>query len=417
MKHLLAYLFVSLITLNMVVSLTGWYHSNHETVFRYNNHTEVIDTIWQRQCHSQITDKRENLISTPEEFVRLKETVNAIISARPAFLRYYVDAYGFIQRMMGRSYMEDANRGNDVVKLSNGQLNFVGDICSIDTCIGSNDYVEHRYDAIKKLKTIISENSNSDFYFIIEPNKGVGFLPYSIDFNSSKKSVDARLSTALTALQIPFLDLNEGVPEDREVAFYNTDHHWRIEYAFSQLPKICRFLGLIDTLYNDKHFKLINTHRQFIGSLAKRTGSYFTTLTDTCKYYVPNFDTSIKADYYSAAQIKRRRGTLDETLLFKEFIDDKTFDSNLYDVCNHGDNPLVRIDNLSPLAKGTVLLLGDSFSAPLITYLSLSFRHMDCVDLRSNKNCNLYKMISDNAYDKIIFVYPELYNESMYQFQ
>lgn len=415
MKHLLAYLFVSLITFNMVVSLTGWYHSNHEIAFCYNNHTQVIDTTWQGQGHSQITEKRRNLISTPEIIVRLKETVNAIISARPAFLRYYVDFYGFIQRMMGRSYMEDANRGNDVVKLANGQLSFIGDICSIDTCVGTNDYVESRFNAIKNLKTFISENSN--LYFIIEPNKGIGILPYSVDFDNTKDSVDTRLSTTLTVLQIPFLDLNEDIPVNREVAFYNTDHHWRIEYAFSQLPKICRFLGLIDTLYNDKHFKLINTHRQFIGSLAKRTGSYFTTLTDTCKYYVPYFDTSIKADYYSAAQIKRRQGKLEETLLFKEFIDDKTFDSNLYDVCNHGDNPLVRIDNLSPLAKGKVLLLGDSFSAPLITYLSLSFRHMDCVDLRSYKNCNLYKMISENAYDKIVFVYPELYNESMYKFQ
>lgn len=417
MKHLLAYMFLLVIVLNMLLSLAGWYQSNHEIMFRFNNHTQFIDTIWQGQCHPQITEKQDNLISTPVKIVRFKETVNAIISARPAFLRYYVDFYGFIQRMMGRSYMEDANKGNDVVKYSNGQLNFIGDICSIDTCVGANDYLECRFNAIKSLKTFISENSNSNLYFIIEPNKGVGILPYTISFDNTKESVDTRLSSTLTELKIPYLDLNEGIPENREIAFYNTDHHWRIEYAFSQLPIICDFLGITDTLYNEEHFKMINTHRQFIGSLAKRTGNYFSTLTDTCKYYVPNFDTSIKADYYSTSQIKRRCGTLEETLLFKEFIEDKTFDSNLYDVCNHGDNPLVRIDNLSPLSNETVLLIGDSFSAPLITYLSLSFRHMDCVDLRSNKNCNLYKMISDNAYDKIIFVYPEFYNESMFQFQ
>ena len=220
----------------------------------------------------------------------------------------------------------------------------------------------------------------------------------------------------IKALNYHVLDLNNNIPTDRHIAFYNTDHHWRVEYAFSQLPIICNFMGIENSIYSSRNFKLINTKRQFTGSLTKRTGNNFTTLKDTFKYYIPLFDTNFTADYYSNNKIIRRKGKLEETLLFTENLSFNNWDNNLYRICNQSENPLVNIINHHTHSNQKILLLIDSFSAPIIPYLAISFRQLDCIDLRSCNKDILYTIIKKNRYDKILWLYPSFYDEKLYCF-
>lgn len=423
MKHLITYIFILFIFANLTISLLGWYTSNKEQGMSFNQQTTIIDTIWQSFIpqKSQKKNKKNNksIIDPPASIIKIKQLVNSITEAKPAFQHTYIESYGLLQRLLGRQLMEDASVDNDVVKQPNGQLNFFGKINSIYTSHEESTDTNLIRKNISILKKHINNYSpSSKLYFIARLNKHYGLSPYNLRGGSEEEYTQKEhlFTEIIESMGIPILNLNEYISNNREAIFYNTDHHWRIEYAFKQLPLICKFLNINDSIYTEKHFKLINSQKRFIGSLTKRTGSWFTPLSDTCKYYKPIFETSFTAEYYSTSNtLLLRKGKLEQTLLFEEFLHDK-FDANLYNVCNKGDNPLVKIINHNDNIHGNILLLGDSFSAPLITYLALSYQKMDCIDLRSCSTEVLYTMIKKNKYDSILLVYPSYYDNKMYCF-
>lgn len=421
MKHTITYIFILFICANSIISLYGWHSSNKEKGMQYNKYTEIIDTTWQINSNSPSTKKKDNyyFFSPPTYIIKIKELINSIIEANPAFQHTYIECFGLLQRILGRQLMEDASIDNDVVRQPNGQLNFFGKINSIYTSHEETTDIHHIKRQITLLKEKIKSISpSSKLYYIARLNKHYGLSPYCLRGKSEEEYIQKEhaFTQTIESLNIPILNLNEHILSDRRKIFYNTDHHWRIEYAFKQLPLICNFLNLKDSIYSEQKFEFINSGKRFIGSLSKRTGTKFTTLSDTCKYYKPRFETLFTAKYYSTSnKILLRKGSLDQTLLFEEFLNYK-FDANLYNVCNKGDNPLVEIENHSTNAQGNILLLGDSFSAPIITYLALAYKKMDCIDLRSCNKEILYTMINDNQYETILLIYPSYYDKKMYCF-
>ena len=421
MKHLITYIFISFIGLNFLISIYGWWQSNHENIIPYNRQTEIIDTIWDtsESKEDKIIQEHKNIFSyTPNVINRSQSFINQIIKAKPAFQHLYLEIHGNLQRLLGKSYMIDSNKNNDIVRLSNGQLNFTSKINRIYT---SDNNINDLYIAIKELKKfkeyILQNSPKSKLYFIFRPQKGSGHVvTYNLNHPKNYNYTKKQFIKDIKSLNFSILNLNEMVSTNHYNVFYNTDHHWRVEYAFNQIPTICHFLNLNDSIYSKSNFKLINTNKIFSGSLTKRTGNGFTLLTDTFKYYIPHIKTSFTADYYSKNKIIRRKGTLDQTLLFLEKLQDPHWNANLYSICNQGDNPLVRITNHHNTTEKNILILGDSFSAPIISYLSLSFKHMDCIDLRSCNTSILMDLIKQNQYEKICLIYPDVYDEKMYTF-
>lgn len=424
MKYLITYIFIAFIFANLILSLLGWYTSNQEKGMSYNDYTIKIDTVWQTpptiKTSIPISSKdNKELKNNFPYIVELKQFINAIIEARPAFQHTYIESYGYLQRILGRQLMEDASIDNDVVRQPNGQLNFFGKIKDIYTKEPDTANRQKLLTSIISFKKYLSEKSpSSNLLFIARLDKGYGLSPYNLRGNPQKQHKDKakEFTNLIQESNIPILNLNEYIGTNRKEIFYNTDHHWRIEYAFKSLPLICQFLNINDSIYSENDFEFIDSKKQFIGSLSKRTGSLFTTLTDTCKYYKPKFKTYFTAKYYSTNNtLLYREGPWDKVLLFEEFLHDK-YDANLYNVCNKGDNPLVKIENHDKNANGNILILGDSFSAPLISYLSISYKKMDCIDLRSCNKEILYSMICKNEYDTILLIYPSYYDEKMYNF-
>lgn len=420
MRNLISYLFIIFISLNLICSIYGWWQSNKEMGIIYNEHTEIIDTIWQTKNKKKyIADTNDKVfhLLPPPIISKTHYFIDAIIKAKPAFQHTYIEVYGFLHRILNRDFLEDNNKNNDIVRLPNGQLDFTSKLHNLYTSDNTSNDIHLATEQLKIFKEYIDTHSpQTETYFIIRPHKGYGASPYNLYYNN--KYTKKNFIQNLKAFNYHVLDLNKNIPSNRHIAFYNTDHHWRIEYAFSQLPFICNFIGEDSSIYSSENFKLINTHRQFTGSLTKRTGNSFTNLTDTFKYYIPLFQTSFSADYYSNNHILRRTGKFNQVLLFLEKEQETKWDSNLYSICNQGDNPLVRIKNhnINPESSKKILLLGDSFSAPIISYLSLSVGILDCIDLRSCNPKILKKLINKNQYDKILLIYPDEYDKKMYNF-
>lgn len=421
MKNLISYVFIIFISLNLIISLYGWWQSNKETGIPYNEHTEIIDTIWQTKTktESNVYINDNILHIDPPKFInRIQIFINAVINANPAFQHTYIEIYGYLHRLFGRNYLEDNNKNNDIVRLPNGQLEFIGKLHNSYTSDNSSNDLPLATEQLKYFKDYIRIHSpKTELYFIVRPNKTYGELPYNLRHQTNHKYTTTDFINDIKALNYHVLDLNNNIPTDRHIAFYNTDHHWRVEYAFSQLPIICNFMGIESSIYSSRNFKLINTKRQFTGSLTKRTGNNFTTLKDTFKYYIPLFDTNFTADYYSNNKIIRRKGKLEETLLFTENLSSYNWDNNLYRICNQSENPLVHIINHNTHSNQKILLLIDSFSAPIIPYLAISYKQLDCIDLRSCKIEVLHTMIKKNQYNKILLLYTSFYDKNMYCFK
>ena len=383
----------------------------------YNEQTEIFDTTWPIKKNIEYTtNKDENVfhIPSPPFINEIHQFIDAVTKAKPAFQHTYIEIYGYLHRLLGRNFLEDNSQGYDIVRLPNGQLDFTSKLKSFYTSDNSYDNLYLATKQLKYFKEYINIHSpKTELYFIIRPTKRYGELPYSIGNNIKNKYTSKNFIDDLKAINYHILNL-DTITKNRYTAFYNTDHHWRVEYAFSQLPIICDFLGIESNIYSSQNFKLINTNRQFNGSLTRRTGISFTTLKDTFKYYIPLFNTSITADYYSNNKIIRRRGRLEQTLLFTENLSFNNWDNNLYRICNQSENPLVHIINHHTDSDQKILLLIDSFSAPIIPYLSISFKQLDCIDLRSCNIKILYTIIDENKYDKVIFLYPSYYEEKLY---
>ena len=228
--------------------------------------------------------------------------------------------------------------------------------------------------------------------------------PYGLFDNfSNRKNFVERLKQG----GFPVLDMNESLPEKREDAFYNTDHHYKIEYAFSKISLISNFLNMSDSIYTPSNWTLINSNKEFKGSLSVQIGDKYSNLKDTLYYYVPNFPTHIKADYYSHNCITRRIGDFRKTVLFEEYLAsvEKSRYTNLYMICSLGTTTMQKIHNEGACSNQRILIFADSFGAPIISYLSVLFKDVDVVDLRGYKKRNIKELVCKENYDKIVCIY------------
>lgn len=400
MKYLISLIFVTFIFASSLVSL---YNKATYVIVpvKYNSATEIVDTMWQQKD----AWKKKERGDFPERIKSYISIWEQIIVDQPAFHEFYLESFGFLQRLMGRNIMEDANPEASVVRLTTGQLSFLDTPTNYGRKVEPEDF-DYEIHQIKRLSVLADSASSAQIYYIVHPYKRGCGMPYHLVHNPNKEHDDSIFINALLRCGIKVLDLNKYLPSTPSIAYYNTDHHWRIEYAFSQLPVICEFLDVPNTLFsNPQNFRLVNTGKEMIGSMTKRTGRLFTTLRDTIKYYMPLFETRLEAKYYSSDRIIKRNGDFMHTVMFPEFLELDPVPTNYYALCNHGDNPMVQITNFSPYVNENLLIIADSFGAPIISYFSLLFKHIDCLDLRSNVDNGVYEMIRNNHYNKIVFIY------------
>lgn len=415
MKRAVPIVFISVIVLLGCVTFINGLKGTSLTTLQYpkiehNAQTVMVDTAWSSSAETPILadvvqDKPQK--RTFMERVRLLiNHLNVYTKEWVAFGMFFVEDYGLLQKVMQRKLVETGLGG--VTLQDNGQLAFVETVNKFGTeeWMSLKD-LSYRNDSVENFFSYIKENTESDFYYIITPYKVAGGTrcPYGMfeeGYVARSKYVE-RLKNG----GFPVLDMNEALPENRNIVFYNTDHHWRIEYAFSQLPVIADFLNMSDSIYASENWTLVNSGKEFKGSLSVQVGDKFSNLRDTLYYYVPNFPTCIHADYYEDNRIARRVGTFRQTVLFEEYLtaqEDSRY-TNLYMICSLGTSTKQKIHNDEACTDQRILIFADSFGAPIISYLSVLFREIDVIDLRAYKKRDIRKIVRDEDYDKVICIY------------
>lgn len=304
-----------------------------------------------------------------------------------------IQLYGAFQRFIDRTVVEDAASPQyAVVRLPDDSLTFVGE--------GDPD-PRAQAAQLKRLQTALAER-DIGFFYAQAPSKlepGAEVLPYGVD-DPSNACADA-LMEQLEALDIDHLDLRETLREsggEWTDWFYQTDHHWTQNAAFSAFQAMAgqleeydqtlpaaggtkrRTISIDPKLTAPASYNVDTLPRFFLGSQGKRVGSLYAGA-DDFELWTPKFPSLL---HYDARPQYNRFGDAGETVLFPERVEDKDwFGGNPYTYYAGGDYGYAHITNYYDPDGPKILLIRDSFACAVTPYLALASSQLTTIDPRS----------------------------------
>lgn len=204
-----------------------------------------------------------------------------------------------------------------------------------------------------------------------------------------------------------------GQELDKDQKFYKTDHHWKIEFAFSNFLDLAKkfekyFNHSLPSYIFDKDSYAINQYKEmFLGSSAKRVGRYFANYVDDLNIIYPQFDTDLHVDYNIYRKYPfAKEGNFNTCFIFDEYIK-YDYSINNYVAYTGGYYGSMHTHNNSNyVIDKCVFVALDSYSVPLIPFYSLIFKDVYTVDLRKlDASFPIFDYINNVNPDLFIFQY------------
>lgn len=321
----------------------------------------------------------------------------------------FININGLFTRLIGKK-----SNNNKVDMLKNGML-INSNIVYTDTSNLSksiNKFGEHlSNNGVEFLYVQLPMKVDKDNSLILTGN--VNFANQNSDellagLNDNIKYIDAR-------------DYITSTPEDVKQYFYRTDHHWNTYGAFKMYGVILDYLA---SEFPDKSFDLSYAdisnwnstvyNDWFLGSLGKRVGALYAGV-DDLTVLTPKFETNMSM--YVTNHKKFTLGSFEDTVINNGFLDKKDyFGENPYCVYVGGDYPLVNHINNNATNDLKVLIIKDSFSLPLQSFLSTSVKELDVIDARYFNECSIAEYVDVSKPDIVIMaINPSVFRETKYQ--
>ena len=287
---------------------------------------------------------------------------------------------------------------NGVVKLDDGYLT---------SYIESQDATAVA-DSTKDLAEFCLENGAA-FLYIQAPYKICRQDGVSGTIDFSNQNADAFLSR-LQAAGVDTFDLREKIHEENlqhHALFYRTDHHWRAETGLWAARLILEFLSkqygysIDPSALAPDRFSSVDYPAWFLGSQGKKVKLEATTPDDFALLY-PDYPTEL----HFAAPDKGIDAVGDFSITYDmehvSVLD--YYNKSPYHAYNYGDRPLVEIENNLIADNGKILLIHDSFSDCVISFLALGMKNVAAIDLRHFTG-SVRRYIETERPDMVIVLY------------
>lgn len=347
-------------------------------------------------------------LNSPEECSVFEKAGNSLKKFDERLNEYFVlhdasiHAYGGVQRITGRTLIDDVDESYNVVKLKNDYLCFKRDKNS--DLSGLKEYLFDLKDTCNSVeselvyinvarKDTLDENLLPDRYPYL----------YEIDFDGIK---DELIENDVAVVDFEEIISLEEI--DKYSLFFKTDHHWTPNAGVWVSQVI---LDKMNSLYDWKidteildleNYNVVTHEKSFLGSQGKRVGALYAGI-DDIDVITPKFETNFtveieELDYHVTGNFK-------ETMLHEESI---TPDNLLnkydtaYDTYMRGNHPLVRITNNNNANGKTALIVMDSFGCVVAPFLSIGFKQLDCIDIRSYSD-SVTEYITNMKPDVVIY--------------
>lgn len=359
-------------------------------------------------------------ITHPTDISSLGEDLSEVMTSDDLLHKDdFINLSGLYGRLSGRRLF------NEVVLMKNGMLNYSEMKLNAKT-----------YDIPLILSDFsrFVEDSGGKFIYVQYPGK------YDKDNDLMPEGLSPQIRKEINGLVdliskagVDVLDLHPTLADsikDIKKNYYITDHHWKPTAAFQAFQMI---VSHIDKLFPGENFEgdAVNFDRwtvhelsdQFLGSFGRRVGVYFRGL-DDLQWLTPDFNTKLSFSY--PLENIYLEGNFEDTMIREEYLEqggDKLHTD--YFFVYIGDNyPYVSTKNSMPLSDKKVLMIHDSYSLPVIAFLSTVFREVDAIDPRSYADyypeMPIKKYVEQTRPDIVIMAlspYPDVINhKNTFQF-
>ena len=383
-----------------------------------NIKTKIFD-IYKEKDYEQVVsitkDNNENKDLTIYQTLNTKikkidNKVNEYIGGK----LYFVSINGYIQNILNKKIINDADKNYTVFKLNNSYLTFLYPKVN----------VSKHAEALFNLKTLLA-NKNIPLIYVQVPfkiDKYNSQLPIGL-YDTTNQNADDFLQ--IIDGKIDYIDLRDEIYKsglNHYELFFKTDHHWKPETAFWAYTRIRNILVKNYEFNINKSFSDINNYNikkyknYFLGSQGKRVGLYYGGVDDISLIY-PKFETDIVFEIPSKKIFKS--GDFTHTMFdYKQIENVDYMLKNPYSTYTGGDFPLNIIKNKKSNNSKKILLIKDSFSCPLVPFLSLDCSQLHIIDLRYYREGSVIEYINNNKFDIVMVIYnPSALSNNQNQFK
>ena len=379
-------------------------------------------------------DKIVNVILTSEYAKDVIESVDSAYTEGVFLRSQYIDLYGGLQRISGKSIIWDSSPNKTIMIGSDGKLYSSGNITMNFADYSIDELKLDKYaEAICDLSAFAKQNGVNTLFCQAPARYDADkvALPIRIS-DSSKDSVEYLYSklknnTDLTVLNSQMLYKEQGI--DFDDLFFKTDHHWNIKTAFWAFSEICKALnidydyGISQDYYNIDNYTDYAIPSSYLGSLGVRTGGLFVGKDDFDLIY-PKFETDYvkticKVDNLGISNGGgiQYKGTFDEVILSDINSLKNGQKTIIFGSYVSSDRSEVIIENRKSATGKKVLILKDSFALPVSAFLSTCFSETRLLDLRYHQEKSVKEYILDYNPDAVIVIYnPGAYNDTFFNF-
>lgn len=348
-------------------------------------------------------------IDSPENSNTLEKIGNGFSTFDTRMSEYYVfhdesiNAFGLIQKSLGKTLIDDVDKSSEVIKLKNSYLAFKQN--------SDTDFTNLKDSLVKLNKTC--KANNTELLYVNKISKDTtdkNLLPDNYPYIHSSNYEE--LEKALNSENIQILNIESIIEKnniDKYQLFFKTDHHWTPKTGVWVSKLICDSLNqnynysLNSDLFDINNYTIETYKKAFLGSQGKRVGMYYAGVDD--------FDV-ITPEYKTNLEVKIPNESIDisgdfeTTMLHRESITPDNLlnkDDTAYDTYMRGNHPLVKIKNNNSTFDKKALLIMDSFGCVVAPYLSQAFEDLDCIDLRSFSD-SLDEYVTKTNPDVVIYM-------------
>lgn len=339
-----------------------------------------------------------------------EETVNEEL-----LLRYpMVEAYGFLQMMMGKH----EENGFDRVKDKRGFL-YSGNFW--------NGFGEDQKELAVRVCYLREqlEKTGTKTGFILWPMKLAEpedrYL--GIPYNDSTKFGDS-MAAWLRYYGVPLLDLRELKEKtgmSQEQFFFKTDHHWTPLAAFEGYLEITDWieetygekLDPDGTLHNKENYEQETFEKVMLGSAGQDAGVLFSGGMEDLTLIYPKEKGNYRLKEGTLENYQIKEGSFQDALMDMSCLEIESYEEwyqqkagEIY--LGNSVEQYVSIENLQADTDSSVLLLRDSFAQPVGPLLAQSFRKVDMLWTLEITEEELGDFLEKNHYDYVFFaLFPE----------
>lgn len=319
----------------------------------------------------------------------------------------FLEVHGAFNKFINKKQNNLAGGEPPLYKSNNGYLLSV---------IGkSKDNAEQNAQKVVNFNSFL-KGKNIDLVFVQIPNKSSmnqknipkGFKDYS-NYNTDI-FVDK-----LKENDVDYIDLRKKIKENYEKndqIFFKTDHHWKPETAFYSAQEIESHLSKKNKKYtkssllNNNKFESKLITDDFLGSSGRKLGKIYSGV-DKINFISPKYDTSLNLRIPSKKENKK--GSFKDVFYYKDAVKESIYKSNAFGTYLGRDYPLINISNDNIINNKKVLIIKDSFSGPLIPYISLLYKEVDVLDARYYKKQSVMDYVEEESPDLVLVMYNSTY--------